>query len=34
MRAILALDQGTTGSSALVFDETGAVRASADREIA
>ncbi|OLE75438.1 MAG: glycerol kinase [Chloroflexi bacterium 13_1_20CM_2_70_9] len=34
MRAILALDQGTTGSSALIFDETGAVRASADREIA
>jgi glycerol kinase len=32
--AILALDQGTTGSAALVFDETGRVRGSADREIA
>jgi glycerol kinase len=31
---VLALDQGTTGSAALVFDETGAVRGSADREIA
>jgi glycerol kinase len=31
--AVLALDQGTTGSSAIVFDETGAIRASADREI-
>jgi glycerol kinase len=30
---ILALDQGTTGSAALVFDEAGAVRGSADREI-
>ena len=34
MSAILALDQGTTGSAALVFDERGQVRASADREIA
>jgi glycerol kinase len=32
--AILALDQGTTGSAALVFDEAGHVRGSADREIA
>jgi glycerol kinase len=31
--AVLALDQGTTGSSALVFDEAGAIRGSADREI-
>jgi glycerol kinase len=31
--AILALDQGTTGSAALVFDERGQVRATADREI-
>src|SRR5256714_6902109 len=31
--AVLALDQGTTGSSAIVVDETGAVRGSADREI-
>src|SRR5438270_11428944 len=31
--AILALDQGTTGSSAIVFDETGKIRGSADREI-
>jgi glycerol kinase len=30
---VLALDQGTTGSAALVFDATGAVRGSADREI-
>jgi len=30
---ILALDQGTTGSAALVFDASGAVRGSADREI-
>src|SRR5207249_2998123 len=29
----LALDQGTTGSSAIVFDEAGAIRGSADREI-
>ena len=32
--AILALDQGTTGSAALVFDDSGAVLGSADREIA
>jgi glycerol kinase len=32
--AILALDQGTTGSAALVFDESGRVLGSADREIA
>jgi glycerol kinase len=32
--SILALDQGTTGSAALVFDEDGRVRGSADREIA
>jgi len=32
--AILALDQGTTGSAAFVFDEEGQVRGSADREIA
>jgi glycerol kinase len=31
--AVLALDQGTTGSSAIVFDEAGGVRGSADREI-
>jgi glycerol kinase len=31
--AVLALDQGTTGSSAIVFDEAGAMRGSADREI-
>jgi glycerol kinase len=31
---VLALDQGTTGSAALVFDEAGAVRGAADREIA
>jgi glycerol kinase len=31
---VLALDQGTTGSAALVFDEAGAVRGTADREIA
>jgi glycerol kinase len=31
--AVLALDQGTTGSTAIVFDETGTIRASADREI-
>jgi glycerol kinase len=30
---VLALDQGTTGSAALVFDGAGAVRGSADREI-
>ncbi|MDQ6858410.1 MAG: glycerol kinase GlpK [Chloroflexota bacterium] len=34
MSAILALDQGTTGSAALVFDEDGQVRGSADHEIA
>ncbi|HEY8758883.1 MAG TPA: hypothetical protein VIN74_10335 [Candidatus Limnocylindria bacterium] len=34
MTAILALDQGTTGSAAIVFDEDGRARASADREIA
>src|ERR1700716_3880675 len=33
VRAVLALDQGTTGSSATVFDDTGAIRGSADREI-
>ena len=33
MTAVLALDQGTTGSSAVVFDEAGTVRGSADREI-
>ena len=33
MTAVLALDQGTTGSSAIVVDETGAIRGSADREI-
>ena len=33
MRAVLALDQGTTGSSAIVFDDTGTIRGSADREI-
>ncbi len=32
MTFILALDQGTTGSAALVFDEAGAVRGSADQE--
>lgn len=31
--AVLALDQGTTGSAALVFDVEGRVLASADREI-
>jgi glycerol kinase len=31
--AILALDQGTTGSTAVVFDEERRVRGSADREI-
>ena len=34
MPSILALDQGTTGSAAFVFDEEGQVRGSADREIA
>lgn len=32
MKAILALDQGTTSSRAIVFDETGAIRAVAQRE--
>ena len=32
--AILALDQGTTGSAALVFDPSGRVLGNADREIA
>jgi len=31
--AILALDQGTTGSAALVFDEHGRITGTADREI-
>jgi glycerol kinase len=31
--AVLALDQGTTGSSAIVFDEAGTIRGSADSEI-
>jgi glycerol kinase len=31
---VLALDQGTTGSAALVFDAAGVVRGTADREIA
>ena len=34
MTFVLALDQGTTGSAALVFDASGKVRGSADREIA
>ncbi|HEV8654958.1 MAG TPA: glycerol kinase GlpK [Candidatus Limnocylindria bacterium] len=34
MTFVLALDQGTTGSAALVFDAAGAVRGVADREIA
>ena len=34
MTFVLALDQGTTGSAALVFDAAGAVRGAADREIA
>ena len=33
MTFVLALDQGTTGSAALVFDAAGVVRGSADREI-
>ena len=33
MKAVLAFDQGTTGSTAIVVDETGAIRGSADREI-
>lgn len=32
MTFVLALDQGTTGSAALVFDADGAVRGAADRE--
>jgi glycerol kinase len=31
--SVLALDQGTTGSSAVVFDEASAIRGTADREI-
>jgi len=31
MRCILALDQGTTSSRAIVFDETGAIRGSAQQ---
>jgi glycerol kinase len=34
MRYVLALDQGTTGSAALLFDADGGIVASADREIA
>jgi len=34
VKFVLALDQGTTGSAALVFDESGVVRGVADREIA
>ncbi len=34
MGVILALDQGTTGSAALVFDEDATVRGGCDREIA
>jgi glycerol kinase len=34
MRYVLALDQGTTGSAALLFDQEAHVVASADREIA
>ena len=33
MSFVLALDQGTTGSSALVFDESGRICGGADREI-
>ncbi|HET6315429.1 MAG TPA: glycerol kinase GlpK [Chloroflexota bacterium] len=33
-RAVLALDQGTTGSAALVFDAEGQILSTADREIA
>jgi glycerol kinase len=33
-RAVLALDQGTTGSAALVFDAEGRILAAVDREIA
>ena len=34
MSLVLALDQGTSGSAALVFDDAATVRGSADREIA
>jgi glycerol kinase len=34
VNAVLALDQGTTGSAALVFDSQGRIVAAADREIA
>jgi len=34
VKYVLALDQGTTGSAAIVFDESGAARGFADREIA
>ena len=34
MKSVLALDQGTTGSAALVFDAAATVRGAADREIA
>ena len=33
MTAVLALDQGTTGSGAIVVDERGTIRGTADREI-
>ena len=33
MTAVLALDQGTTGSAAVVVDEAGAIRGAADREV-
>ena len=32
MRYVLALDQGTTSSRAIVFDETGAAVSTAQRE--
>src|ERR1043166_1069238 len=32
MKHVLALDQGTTSSRAILFDETGAIRALAQRE--
>ena len=34
MSYVLALDQGTTSSRAIVFDETGAIRAIAQKEFA
>jgi glycerol kinase len=34
VKAVLALDQGTTGSNAIVFEESGDARGHADREIA